>query len=526
MLELADRHDLGSCAARREGSIPSVPTASRTSPERIFALKIETHPRDDHQVTMVVELEPEKLEGARRKAARRIAQKVKIPGFRPGKAPYDVVRRLYGDGVLTEEAVEILVDEIYPEALKEAELKPAAAGALENIESLEPPKFIFTVPLLPTVDLGDYKSVRAAYEWVEPAEGEVEEEIQNLRRMYATSQTVERPAQEGDYVLVSVTGHAAKAQEGDEPLVERNSYAVVMRSDTKEGEWPFPGFSKELVGAKPGDVVEFSHKYGEDFDDETLKGQAVKFSVTIKSIRGVDLPELDDELAQKTGLGQTVDELRQKMRENVHRESQGKYDDEYFEKLFEQIKAGATIKYPPQVLDHELEHVLEDMERRLKSQGLENLEKYFTMVDTTREKFIEEQARPVAQKRLERGLIMDELARTEKIDVDQKALEEEFGNMWSTLAMTNEDFARQTKGGTKPTREVVDAVAMDSMNRLVTRRVLERIKAIATGQAEVEPEAAEEKPKKKGKKVAAESESEAPAEETKPAKKSKKKADE
>ena len=159
-------------------------------------MKIETHPREDHQVTMVVELEPEKLEGARRKAARRIAEKVKIPGFRPGKAPYDVVRRLYGDGVLTEEAVEILVDEIYPEALKEADIKPSAAGALENIESLEPPKFIFTVPLTPTIDLGDYKSVRADYGWVEPAESEVEEEIENLRRMYATSETVERPAQE------------------------------------------------------------------------------------------------------------------------------------------------------------------------------------------------------------------------------------------------------------------------------------------------------------------------------------------
>jgi len=480
-------------------------------------LKIETHPRDDHQMTMVVELEPEKLESARRKAARRIAGKVKIPGFRPGKAPYDVVRRLYGDKVLTDEAVEILMDEVYPEALKEADIKPSAPGALENIESLEPPKFIFTVPLLPTVDLGDYKSVRAAYEWTEPADSEVEEEILNLRRMYATSETVERPAQEGDYVLVAVTGHKAEAKEGEEPLVERNSYAVVMRSDEKEGEWPFPGFSKELVGAKPGDVVEFSHKYENDFNDEALKGQTVKFSVTIKSIRGLNLPELDDELAQKTGLGQTVEELRRRVRESVNRESQSKYDDEYYEKVMEQIKAGATIKYPPQVLEQELKNVLEDVERRLKAQGLENLEKYFTMINTTREKFIEEQARPVAQKRLERGLIMDELARVEKVDIDQKTLEKEFGNLWSTLAMTDEDFARRTKGGTKPTREIIDAVALDSMNRVVTRQVLERIKAIANGQAENESAAAEPETVEAG--------AEIPAEETKPAKKSKKKSE-
>ena len=484
-------------------------------------MKIETHPRDDHQMTMIVEIEQEKLESARRKAARKIAEKVKIPGFRPGKAPYDVVRRLYGDGAITEEAVELLVDELYPEALKEADIKPAAAGSLENIESLEPPRFIFTVPLAPSVDLGDYKSVRMDYEWVAPGEAELEEEIQNLRRMYASTESVERAVQETDYVLVDVKGEKAKAKDGDAPLLERNGFALVVRKDGKDTEWPFAGFGGKLIGLKPGESTDFSHKYDKDHENEELKGQNVKFQVTVKNVRGVNLPELDDEFAKKTGLGQNVEELRTKMRENVNAESQGKYDDVYFEKLLEDIKAGATIKYPPQVLDHEVEHVLEDVERRLKSQGVENMETYFKMVNTTREKFIEEQARVTAQKRLERGLIMDELARVEKVEVDQKSLEEEFGNTWASLSMMDEEFARQTKGGTKAPREVVDAVAMDSANRLLTRRVLDRIKAIATGQAGDAP--AEEKPKKKGKKAAAEAETEPVAEE-KP-KKSKKKSE-
>ncbi len=489
-------------------------------------MKIETHPRDDHQMTMIVELEQEKIEAARRKAARRIAEKVKIPGFRPGKAPYDVVRRLYGDGVITEEAVELLVDEVYPAALKETDIKPAAAGALENIESLEPPKFIFTVPLLPTVDLGDYQAVRAAYEWVEPVESAVEEEIQNLRRMYAKTETVERPVEETDYVLVSVTGTKAKAKADEAPLVERSSFAVVVRKDAKDDEWPFKGFSTELIGAKPGEVVEFSHKYEKDHEDETLKGQNVKFAVTVKSIRSVNLPELDDDFAKQSGLGQTVDELRTRMRDNVSAESRSKYEDVYFEQVLEQIKAGATVKYPPQVLEHEVEHVLEDIEHRLKSQGLENLEKYFTMINTTREKFIEDQARPTAQKRLERGLIMDEVARAEKIEIDQSKLEQEFGNTWAQLSMMDEEFARRTKGGTQAPREVVDAVAMQAADRMMTRNVLDRLKAIATGQAEQAP--AEEKPKKKAKKVSAEAEvatEPVEAEAAKPAKKSKKKSE-
>jgi trigger factor len=464
-------------------------------------LKIETHPRDDNQMTMIVEIEAEKMEGARRRAARRIAEKVKIPGFRPGKAPYDVVRRLYGDGVITEEAVEI---------------EPAAAGQLENIESLEPPKFVFTIPLKPTVDLGDYKSVRQAYEFTSPGDERLTEEIENLRRMYASTETVERPVKEGDYVLLDVVGHKAKAKEDEAALLERKGFAIVARTEENVKEWPFPGFSAKLIGIAPGEGKDFSYKYAKDFSEEGLAGQNVKFEVLVKTVRGVNMPELDDEFAKKTGLGQTADELRQRMRENLETEARNAYEDEYFEKLIEQIKAGATIKYPPQVLEHETEHVLEDVERRLKNQGVENMETYFKMVDSSREKFIEEQAKPTAIKRLERGLVMDEIARAEKIEIDNESLEAAFNNAWATLSVTDEEFAKRTKGGTKASREIVDAVAMDSANRLLTRRVLDRLKAIATG------EVTDEKPKAKKAKRAAKEEPETEAiasSEEKPAKK-------
>lgn len=461
-------------------------------------MKIETHPRDDHQMTMVVEIEPEKLEGARRKAARRIAEKVKISGFRPGKAPYDVVRRLYGDGAITEEAVEILVDEIYPEAIKDTKVEPAAPGQLENIESLEPPKFVFTVPLKPTVNLGDYKSVRLPYGFTLPGDDRLEEEITNVRRMYAKTESVERAVEDGDYVLLDVIGRKAKAKDDETPLVERKGFAIVARNDGKDSEWPFPGFAGKLIGIKPGETKEFSNKYPKDFSEESLAGQNVKFDVTVKTVRSVNMPELNDDFAKMTGLGSSVDELRQRMRENLETEARNSYDDEYFEKLLDQIKSGAVIKYPPQVLDHELEHVMEDVERRLKSQGVENLEAYYKMINSDKDKFVEEQARPTAIKRLERGLVMDELARAEKVEIDNETLESEFNNTWANLAMNDQEFARRTKNGTKASREIVDAVAMDSANRLLTRRVLDRIKSIATG------ETAQEKPRaKKTKKISA-----------------------
>lgn len=445
-------------------------------------MKIETHPREDHQTTMVVEVDTERLEGARRRAARKIAERAKIPGFRPGKAPYDVVRRLYGDAVITEEAVEILVDDIYPQAIKEADIKPSGQGQLENIESMDPPKFVFTVPLAPTVELGEYQSVRLPYEWTAPGDDKLDDAIADLRRMYSTTETMERAAEEGDFVLVDVVGRKAKAAEDDAPLLERTGYAVLVRKEAKDDEWPFSGFSKKLIGVKAGEETEFSHKFDKDHGDSVLQGQNVKFSVKIKTVRGVNMPALDDEFAAKTGLGPTVADLRQRMRENLDNESRAEYDDKYYEELIDKIKAGATIKYPPQVLEHEMAHVLEDVEQRLKSQGIDNMDTYYKMTNTTREQFIEDQARPVAQRRLERGLIMDEIARAEKIELDEQSLEQEFNNAWATLAMSDPEFSKRTKGGTRPTREMIDAVAMDSANRLLTRRVLDKMKAIATGE--------------------------------------------
>lgn len=491
-------------------------------------MNIVTTPREDHQMEMVVEVEAERMEAAKRRAARKISEKAKIPGFRPGKAPYDIVLRFYGEGPIVEEAVELLVDEVYPAALKELNIEPGGMGQLENVESLEPPKFKFVVPLQPSVDLGDYSLVRYPYEWQAPGDSEVDEEIQNLRRMYASTETVEREIVEGDYVSLDLVGRKAKAADDAEALVERKGFAIVVRGEEKESEFPFPGFSKKLLGLKTGEGKNLSHKYAKDFDDEKLAGQNVAFEVTIKTVRGVNMPELDDEFAKKTGLGETVEQLRVRMHENIQRESQDKYDEDYFAAVIDKIKEGATIKYPPQVITHESEHVMEDLKRRLSQQGMD-IATYFKVRETTEEKFLEEEAKPVAQKRLERGLIMDELARVEKVELKEEEVGQEFQQAWTNLVMYDQEFAKRTNNGKKAPKDLVDAVVMDAANRLTTRKVLDRLKLIATGQAgEAAP--AEEKPAKKAKKAKAESapeaegQTEAPVAEKPAKKKSSKKA--
>jgi trigger factor len=435
-------------------------------------LKIEKTIEENHEAKLVVEIEPEQMESYKRRAARKISQRGKIPGFRPGKAPYEMVVRNYGEQAILEQAMDNFVDAEYSNILKEAGVDPGASGSLESIDSLEPPKLTFRVPLAPEVDLGDYHSIRLPYEWTAPDEKAIEAAIEDLRQMYATTENVEREAHEGDYVLLDVKSETTE--------LNRSAFAAFIRKEERDTEWPYNGFAKELVGLKPGDSKTIKHTFPEDWDVEELRGKETEMEVTVKTVRAVSLPELDDEFAKTVGAGETLEALRETVTKDVENRSRADYDDKYFVELIEKIKEGATLKYHQHSLEHEGEHVLEDLSQRLGQQGMD-LETYFKVRNTTREQFIEEEVKPVAKKRFERSLILDELVRREKIEVDNAALDAEFNQTLSTLTMQGVDLSK-IRGGRRGQQRVAQAVAMESANRVLTRRALDMLKSIATGQ--------------------------------------------
>ena len=445
---------------------------------------------------LTVEVDADVMEANKRRAARQIAKRGKIPGFRPGKAPYDVIVRNYGEAAIVEQAMDILVDEIYPKLLEEAEIKPGAAGSLEKIEELDPPKLTFKVPLAPEIDLGDYRAIRLPYKFSAPGKKELDNALKEMQRMYAATETVERPVEIDDYVMVDVKGERAKPKDEDdrEAALSRSGYALVVRKEAKDDDWPYPDFSKELVGMSSDESKTVKYKFPKDIADESLQGETVNFEVTMKTVRAMILPKLDDEFAKTTGQYETLDELKEALKKDLEARSKDEYDDEYFIELIDKVKAGATIKYPPQVIEHEAEHVVDDLRQRLEQQGLD-LETYFKMRQTTQEQFLEEEAKPVAIKRFERSLILDQLAREEKIEVDESALQNEFGQTLTELQYQGMDL-NKVRGGKKGQQQVAEAIAMQSANRLITRRTLERIKGIATGEYKPEEVEAEEKPKK------------------------------
>ncbi|MBT3321366.1 MAG: trigger factor [Anaerolineae bacterium] len=446
-------------------------------------MKIETTPREDHQITMTVELDQERMDIAKKRAARQMAKRGKIAGFRPGKAPYSVIVQNYGEQAIVESAVDILLEEVYPQALEEAKLEPGAQGSLEEMESLVPPKFVFVIPLKSEIDLGDYHSIRMDYKFVETGEAEVDAKLAELQEMYKNTEEVERPIEEGDYIKADIIG-----KDGDEVVYEMEDQPIFITADKREGEKPFEGFAKKLVGASVGESKKMTKTHAKDDEDEKLQGLKVKYSAKILVVHGTKLPELDDEFAQKLS-GGTMEELRKIIAEDIAKEARSEYDDEFYTELIDKIKEGATIKYPPQVLAEQTKYVLEDIKQRLSQQGME-FEAYLKMQETDLEKFTEEEARPAAIKQLERGMIFDEVADKEKLEVQEEDLNTEFNQAISGLTSQGFDF-NNIKGGQRAQKDIANNIAQQSAAQLMTRMTLERLKDIATGDfAKAEKEAA------------------------------------
>jgi len=473
-------------------------------------LNIEKTIEETHEAKLVVEVDADKMDQYKKRAAREISKRGKIAGFRPGKAPYHMVVQNYGEQAIIEQAVDFFIDAEYSNILQEADVEPGASGRLESIDSLEPPKMTFMVPLAPEVDLGDYHALRMPYEWSEPTQEEVDKALDELRQMYATTEDVKREVQEGDYVLVDVNSETSE--------VSRTGFAAFVRKEEQDTEWPYNGFAKELVGLKPEDKKTIKHTFPEDWDVEELKGKEVEMEVTVKTVRAVTLPEVDDEFAKTVGAGETLDELMEGIKRDVENRSKADYDDKYFVDLIEKIKEGATFKYHQHSLDHEGEHVLEDLSNRLSQQGMD-LETYFKVRNTTREQFIEDEVKPVAKKRFERSLILDEIVRKEELEVDNVSLDAEFNQTLSALTMQGLDL-NKVKGGKQGQQQLAQAVAMESANRVLTRHALDMLKSIAVGEYKspeerrAEAEAAAKEAEEAAKAEEAQSEEAAPEAET------------
>jgi trigger factor len=448
-------------------------------------LNIDKQPRDDHQVRLVVEFEPEVMEKFRHQGARKISEKAKIPGFRPGKAPYEVIKRFYGDEAINDKAIELMIDELYPKILEQAEIKPGGSGQLDEVVSMDPPKLAFVVPLEPEVELGDYQSIRQEYILEAVTDEDVDRVIRNIQNNYATAEPADRPIQTSDLVYVKMSGTLTQPAEGEDPEAVRDSGYQFIIGD-KDDNWPFEGFSKELESLSSGDEKSVVHTFAEDDANTTLQGKVVEFHIHVQAVKSMKLPELNDEFAKSVGGSfNTMEELQKAIRTQLETNERDEYNDNYSNELLEKVIAVSTIKYPPQILEDEVEHLLEHFEQDLKKQKME-METYLKTREMDRDTFIENDIRPAAITRLEQKLVLDKISEAEKIQINMEELQTTLTQTMMQLQQNDPDV-RKMRG--KQAQQLVSTIMLDSASRLMNRDTLQRLKAIAVGEYPPPPEA-------------------------------------
>jgi trigger factor len=481
VLELADRRDLGSRAATRESSTLSFPTVSKIFNLKDLTLKIEKVIQEDRQAKLSVEYEAHEFEGFKRRAAKKISKNAKIPGFRPGKAPYQVIVNQYGEGAVVQEAIDLLIDDDYSKILKEAEIEPSGVGTLESMDNFDPPKFVLIVPLEPEVDLGDYREIRIPYE-PEPFDtAEVDDYITQLRRNSATIVPAERPAEENDLVYFSLSGEFLNPDDDeDATITDKTPQQVVIPAKGEEiaKEWPYLGFSRDLLGVKAGDVTELQHIYPEDHDEEDYQGKTAIFTVEVQSVKALELPEFDDDFVQTQGEFETPEDFREAIEKHMQAEHEESYELEYYNALLAEIRENSNMNYPPQMLEHEEEHVLEDIKTRLKNQNLD-FTTYLKLRDTDEETFIAEEVQPVAKQRLERSLITDALIKAEGLKLDQDLFNEQVSGVMNSIFRSGRAEELQKEMGKD---EFSRMISMEGVTRTINAQLMNRLKLIGTGQ--------------------------------------------
>jgi trigger factor len=428
-------------------------------------LKITTEPLENRQLRLTIEMDDERTQQAMQRAARQIAKQANIPGFRKGKAPYKLIVQRFGEDTIRQEAAESLAEKVYNEAMKQEEIKPFDMAALEEIE-LHPITFTFTVPLRPTVDLGDYRRYRHKPRKVKIHRKEVQQALERFREQNAILEPVERPAALGDSVVIDLVGRTA---DGAERIAADKTQIVLEANDTDL----LPDLVEAIAGLEMGKEHTFALTMPDDYSQKELQGQEITFTVSLLEIYDRTLPKLDDDLARTVGNFDSLKELKQQVKEQLQEMTQQEADEEYKEQVVEAIVEQAQVEYPPVMLEETLDETVEDFERTVRREAQLSLEDYLRFQGKSEDE-LRKEMEPGAAARLKNSLVLGEVVRLEGLDVDEEevgAQIEKFSTSWGIRA----DEVRASLSSDKGQGTV--------RIRLLGDKAVQRLVAIAKGEA-------------------------------------------
>lgn len=476
-------------------------------------MKVTTEELERCLVLVTVEIDPKKENDILQKAAKRIAREIKIPGFRPGKAPYSVIIRRFGLEAIQQEALEKSADDMIQKALEEANVTPFARMDLESVE-WDPLVIKLKVPTEPKVELNDYRSIRLDSAEIEISDEDVEERLKQLQENNAIWTPVERAAQLNDTITLAVTekiddeivaqhdtlDYELKPVENETPAVsteaeiEDEPDEAEAEIDEAEAELdeteaepdeadeaykpPFrPDLTTPLLGLSAEDEKIFSITYPEDFNDQDYAGKEVTFEVKIAAVKEKTLPTIDDDLAKTVGEFETLADLKADIRTNIKQQREQQQNNELGNQVLEQIITEADLEWPLAYEDESIERELENYERQISRYGL-SLDSYLSLENKTREDFIEESRERIVN-RLKRSFVIRKIAEQENLEIGESEI------------LQHAKFLSDLSGqGERLWRDILSSPVQQELiaNDLLVGKVIDWLAAIAKGEAP-EPEA-------------------------------------
>lgn len=463
---------------------------------------------DDHTVDFTVKVDAETLAVELKKAARRVSKEVRIPGFRPGKAPYNIVEKAVGREALVWNMLENMGDDLYRDALDELEIKPYDMGEIKDINSEEAElAIIFSVPKSAEVDLKDYRNVRVDYEEPEVTEKQIDNALRGVVKNTAVTEAVERPAEVGDQLIVQIHSFfvdedAEEAKKEDEagdaehehdphdddrePFVHEHDYAVLLEENPEFD--PFiPGFSKELIGAEVGETRTFTLTFPTNDEEyrEELRGRSVEFDITVSKVNARIEPPYNDFAAvlASNGESENLEELREEVVRLLENMAEENTNESYLDKVLGEIIEGSDIAYPPAMVESYLDDMMKDMDNDLRRQYGLALDDYVNIVGQTKEQ-LREDRREQAIKNLENLLVMQEIIDAENLYISDEDINSEIDKEISQYG----DLAGSLREYFYGNAEMRNSLA----NRLASERIQQRVIDIAKGlEPAIGPEDAE-----------------------------------
>jgi len=382
---------------------------------------------------MTVEVDDQQMEQAKDKAYREYAKYVNVPGFRPGKAPRQVLEKMLDADTVKERARELVIGIAYPEALKQSEIVPFDQGTVSEItdEADKPFAFKATVPLRPEVELGDYAELTARRPVISVSDEDVQNEVDQILRSQGRLQPVQEPAADEDVVFTDMD----TAADG-EPIGS-------TRAATFQVGQNMPEIDEALRGAQAGDTREADVTYPEDFADKAMAGKTVHFTFRVNHVLRRHIPELTDEWVTENTSAENVDALRTAIREGLERAAERAAEQEVRRQLLEEVASRSQVHFPSALVDQEVADDLRRLKETLEERG-NDIERYLEQQGQTITELQDEMAL-AAKQRIRNGLVMGRIAQVEDLGLKKEELNAEINRIAEENDLKPSEVRRRLK---------------------------------------------------------------------------------